>query len=411
VNGIPSSTPTWVKLYDVAGGTANNPTAIIVSSLVQGKWSVGADVLITSHTREWTDQQVRKIAKVVKIKKSGLVQLNLNFAIRRPTTILESADYAVEVALLSRNVVLEGGTKPDDGGHFWIFSTPNVVQSIEGIEFVRFGQQGTLGRYPIHYHFSGNAIGSKIVKNTIRQSHQRCIVIHGTDNVLVQENIAYDTAGHCFMIEDGIETGNVFSRNLGALTKSPITLIKDNEETDDQPATYWITNPSNFFNDNIAAGSNSSGFWYELKKRGPRAVLYPSPVALPLGSFSGNVAHSNVASKGAFRMYPGGYRPLVENKATLTNLKGYRNYGRGMYIHLCNNIDLTNSLFADNDINVDVDRAQAIGLSGLIIVGKSDSFTSLLTREPKLRDICNRARARTIGLDVHTWRSRQSPLG
>lgn len=412
LNGLPPSTLTWVKLHNVAGGTANNPTALIVSASIQNKWSVGADVLITSHTRDWTDQQVRKIVSIAPARTpSGYVQINLNASIRRPTTIVESVEYAVEVALLSRNILLEGGPDPSDGGHFWILSTPRVIQIIEGIEIKQFGQQGTLGRYPIHYHLSSNAIGSKIVKNSIRKSHQRCIVIHGTDNVLVQENIAYDTLGHCFMLEDGIETGNMFKSNLGALTGTPAKIIPDNEETDDQPATFWITNPTNYFNDNIAAGSNSSGFWFELKKRGPRAVLYPSPVALPLGSFSGNVAHSNVAAKGAFRMYPGGYRPLVQNKATLTNLKGYRNLGRGMYIHLCHNIDLTNSHFADNDISVDVDRAEAIGLYGLRIIGKSDSFGALIAREPKLRDICNRARGRTIGLDVHTWRPRQSPGG
>ena len=412
VNGLPPSTLTWVRLQNVAGGTANNPTALIVSASIKDKWSIGADILITSHTREWTDQQVRKIVSITPVTTpSGYVQINLNASIRRPTTMIESLDYAVEVALLSRNILLEGGADPLDGGHFWILSTPQVVQSIEGIEIKHFGQQGTLGRYPIHYHLSSNAIGSKIVKNSIRESHQRCIVIHGTDNVLIQENIAYDTLGHCFMLEDGIETGNMFIRNLGALTGTPTKIIPDNEETDDQPATFWITNPTNYFNDNVAAGSNSSGFWFELKKRGPRAVLYPSPVALRLGSFSGNVAHSNVAAKGAFRMYPGGYRPLVENKATLSNLKGYRNLGRGMYIHICHNIDLTNSLFADNDISVDVDRAEAIGLSGLRIVGKSDSFGALIVREPKLRDICNRARGRTIGLDVHTWRGRQSPGG
>ena len=44
-----------------------------------------------------------------------------------------------------------------------------------------------------------------IAKNTIRGSNQRCVVIHGTHNATVVENIAYDTFGHCFMTEDGGE--------------------------------------------------------------------------------------------------------------------------------------------------------------------------------------------------------------
>ena len=60
--------------------------------------------------------------------------------------MVESADFAVEVALLSRNIVFEGGQGLKDGGHLWIFQTPSVVQSIVGVDIQHFGQQGTLGR-------------------------------------------------------------------------------------------------------------------------------------------------------------------------------------------------------------------------------------------------------------------------
>jgi hypothetical protein len=39
----------------------------------------------------------------------------------------------------------------------------------------------------------------------------RCIVVHGTDNVLVERNVCYDHVGHGFMLEDGCEEGNKFS--------------------------------------------------------------------------------------------------------------------------------------------------------------------------------------------------------
>ena len=44
------------------------------------------------------------------------------------------------------------------------------------------------------------------------------------------------------MLEDGGEVDNVFRNNLGALTKKVSTLIS-NDETDDEPSTFWITNP------------------------------------------------------------------------------------------------------------------------------------------------------------------------
>jgi hypothetical protein len=54
---------------------------------------------------------------------------------------VESNDFAVEVALLSRNILFEGGTGLGDGGHMWFFYTPSVVQTIEGLEIRQFGQQ------------------------------------------------------------------------------------------------------------------------------------------------------------------------------------------------------------------------------------------------------------------------------
>ena len=193
------------------------------------------------------------------VSPSGYVQINLTSCIQQPTSIVEIADFA----LLSQNILFDDGFDPSDGG-------PCVIQIVKGIEINHFGQQGMLGHDPIHYYLSSNAIGSKIVKNLIWESHQQCIVIHGTDNVqLVQDNIAFDTLVYCFKLEDGIETGNIFVRNLGALTWSPTKITPNNEGTDNELATFWITNPTHYFNDNVAAGSNSSGFWFELKKQDP----------------------------------------------------------------------------------------------------------------------------------------------
>lgn len=87
--------------------------------------------------------------------------------------------------------------------------------------------------------------GSSVSRNTVRESFQRCFVIHGSHNISVSENVAYDTHGHCFLLEDGGEMHNVVTDNLVALTKTGAR-IRD-EETDDTPSSYWITNPQNTF--------------------------------------------------------------------------------------------------------------------------------------------------------------------
>jgi hypothetical protein len=305
---LPSNTPTWLKLQDVAGGEGpdgkENPTRIHVEQTVKGKWAAGAEILITSHTRSWDEHQVRTI-KSLRDVSGGLVEIELSHPIVRPTTAKDPHPdcdiYAVEVALLSRNIVFEGGHDSNSahGGHFIVTNTPNVPQVFQGVDVKNFGQQGTLGRYPIHFHFCGDVENSVVSKNTIRQSNQRCVVVHGTNKLLIENNVAYDTKGHCYLTEDGMERDNRFIRNIGAQTGAPNMIIPDNgfngKETDDEPSTFWITSPRNTFEDNVAAGSEHSGIWLEPKLRGTRADEFPDldPMQEPLISFKNNVAHSN----------------------------------------------------------------------------------------------------------------------
>lgn len=59
----------------------------------------------------------------------------------------------------------------------------------------------------------------------MRDSEQRCIVVHGTNHALIANNVAYDHRGHCFIAaEDGYETDNNFKDNLGAKTKRGVNL-------------------------------------------------------------------------------------------------------------------------------------------------------------------------------------------
>jgi hypothetical protein len=410
VNGLPPDTPTWLPLRDIVyldGDATEHPSAIVVEDSVQGKWAPGAEILITSHTREWNGHQVRNISKVSNYDlENGFVVLELDAPIVRPTTWRDSKDYAVEVALLSRNIVFEGG--PDDnenhGAHFGVMYTPNLAQSLIGVDFQNFGQQGVLGRYPIHFHMLGDMKNSVIAKNTVRQSNQRCIVVHGTNNLLVEDNIAYDTKGHCFMLEDGIEEGNMFLRNLGAQTGIPKKIIPNygpnGIETDDHPATFWMTNPHNVWIGNVAAGSENSGYWFELLLRGTEVARFPNldPKSAPLVQFMNNVAHSN--DKKGFQTYPTGYIP--DSVQEMTGLKSYRNKGQGVFFHLSRNIKFVQGLVADNAIGIDIDRAEGITVSKTQVIGQSQSFANLVATQ----DVSGSCESR--GIDLHTWKHNSS---
>ena len=45
------------------------------------------------------------------------------------------------------------------------------------------------------------------------------MTIHYTHHLQVLNNVAYDTFGHCFFIEDGGERDNLIKGNLGLVTR------------------------------------------------------------------------------------------------------------------------------------------------------------------------------------------------
>lgn len=176
------------------------------------------------------------------------------------STLANDPDFPAEVAWLSRSVTFDAdttkGTKGSKswecnpsqrriGGHMMISHT-SVAQRIEGVEFKNFGQSGSLGRYPIHFHLCQDVSGSIVRKNLVRSSHQRCVVIHQSNNINVEENVAFGHKGHCFMTEDKVETGNIFRGNLGA-DGQRLSCVENllGNKGDNQASTYWISNPNN----------------------------------------------------------------------------------------------------------------------------------------------------------------------
>ncbi len=105
------------------------------------------------------------------------------------------------------------------------------------------------------------------------------------------ENVAYNIKGHTFFIEDAAETKNYLENNLAILTKKSWSLLN----SDQTPASFWITNPDNIFRGNHAAGADNYGYWFDTKPNptGPSFDPNICPENSPLGEFSNNVAHSN----------------------------------------------------------------------------------------------------------------------
>ena len=259
-----------------------------------------------------------------------------------------TVDERAEVALLSHNVVVRGDETSADagfGGHMMIMEGSRA--RIEGVELSAMGQRNALRRYPVHFHMDGVATGSYLERSTIHHSFNRCVTIHGTHDLVVRDNVCYDHAGHGFFLEDGIETDNVLDGNLGFGTRK----VEDGLlPTDSRPATFWITNPDNVVRDNVAAGSDGSGFWYALPRH-PTGLSVDDdvwPRRTPLKEFSGNVAHSNAGSglnvddgpRPDGRTEPAWYAPVSDPSdpesgpvvARFDGLTAYMNRDRGVWL-------------------------------------------------------------------------------
>ena len=217
------------------------------------------------------------------------------------------SEYSGEVAIYNRNIVLQGGNSSLNtlfGGH--IIIRPNTTSLVSGVELTRMGQQGYLGRYPIHWHKGNNyTYGNAVLQDSsIHHTFQRCLSIHDSNNTIVKNNVAFFIYGHCYFLEDATEMNNTFSGNLGALILD-ITGTQQIIPSDDHASVFWISNPSNYFINNVASGGRF-GYWFVMPFNPTNQVpsstgglFIPTndplmfPRQLPLLSFTGNKGHSN----------------------------------------------------------------------------------------------------------------------
>lgn len=249
-----------------------------------------------------------------------------------PAGVPTTADFRAPVGNLTRNVTFTSindfeWTNNEFGFHIMIMDLGCKVY-LDGVEFLRGGQSGITGRYPVHWHLcswtkSGiyavdpwlGAFGTDeavIKRCVVRDSGQRGIVIHGTDGVLCQDNIIYECKGHGVFLEDATERDTIIDGNLVGGVRPPVTsrLLMQHERaangSENGSSAFWITNPDNTFTNNHAFDCDGAGIWFSFPFRplnlsgappygnGPGVTMQPWHVIL--GTVSGNTAHSTGGS-------------------------------------------------------------------------------------------------------------------
>ncbi len=357
--GEPNRTP-WTKL---SASVAKGAKSITLADA--GGWRVGDRIVLAS-----TDYEPAQAEDVTITAVSGnTVTFDKALAYAHFGEITNGVDERGEVGLLTRNVVVRGddGSTGGFGGHMMIMAGSSA--RVLGVQFQRMGQKGKLGRYPVHFHLAGDESVSFVKDSSIFETYNRCLTIHATQNLLVSRNVAYNNIGHCYFLEDGLETGNKLEYNLAILAKPS----KKGEEvipSDNQPSSYWITNPANSFIGNVAAGSQNTGFWFAMpehptgasKNATNDANVWPRYAAL--GEFRDNVSHSNDGRGLNVDNMPRpdgtledvgytAYTDPANQKGVLTSefktFTAYRNRERGVWLR-GSNLVLSGAKLADNAI-------------------------------------------------------------
>ena len=139
--------------YDDIEVTQFSPpvTKYVLPRSILNCWGVGADIVQTSHTLKHSDFNQVNITDIEDEGEGGNAIITIGTPIAKPTTEQDDPRFAVEIAILSRNIAFQ--SKDDDaafplhGGHLAIMHSPDSSQKITGIDFRNFGQQGNFGRY------------------------------------------------------------------------------------------------------------------------------------------------------------------------------------------------------------------------------------------------------------------------
>ena len=384
-------THTWTKLAKTADAGSS-----AIEVLNASGWRVGDEIVLASTDFDPRQAERRTISAI----SGNAITLDRPLTYMHFGKITFDVDQRGEVGLLTRNIKIQASADAEQsyfGGHIMAMVTSKMF--IEGVELNRMGQNLELARYPLHWHLAGDVKGQYVRNAAIHDTYNRCVTVHGTHNLRVENNVTYNTVGHCFFLEDGIEHGNEFIRNLAIQTKChptkacvPTNLaaagespnfdnrqaVRENGQaskevllpSDNTVASFWITNPDNTYRDNVAAGSDSNGFWMSLPEH-PNGAFEGSdqskatwPRRTPFREFKGNVAHSNydgfmfdrnIAANNTFSVTGSSHQPK-ENPADPTSrtvenvfadLTAYKNRNGGIWgrgeMHTFRNVKLADN--------------------------------------------------------------------
>ena len=296
----PERSHSWTELETTVEAGATSITLINAGS-TELDWQIGEEIVIASTDFIGRHAEQRTITGVTDRDTNPVITFETKLWYKHYAGIEtygdDTLEMRAEVGLLSRNVKYRGDeatTALNQYGAHIMLASPgdeSVIGKIENCEFFDVGQAFKLGRYPLHFHMIGTVTQSYIKNNAIHQTYNRGTTLHGVHYLTIQNNVIYKAMGHAVFVEDAVETKNLIDGNLVVDTRASNSLLN----TDQTPASFWITHPDNIVRNNHAAGSDRYSYWYDLQVNsiGPSFDPNVCPQNSKLGEFRDNVAHSN----------------------------------------------------------------------------------------------------------------------
>lgn len=319
MHGAPLSRA-WVRL----AVTANSKDTIVTLDEAVTGWKVGDRIILTATSRHEYKGERTTEERIIKAIDGTKVTLDQPLLYKH----LGTGEFRGEVANLSRNVVVESADPKGERGHTMYHK--NSAGSLSYAEFRHLGKEGVLGRYSLHFHLIGDTMrGSSVIGCSIWDSANRWLTIHGTNYLVVRDNVGYGSIGHGFFLEDGTEVYNVLDRNLAVNAKRGKRLPKQVLGFDaNDGAGFWWANSQNTFTRNVAAENSNYGFRFEATQGSALKLTFKVQQpdgskkavdirTLPFVRFDDNEAHSSLGlygvnlGEGVNRVGPDSKHPFI----------------------------------------------------------------------------------------------------
>ncbi|TPP67650.1 hypothetical protein FGIG_00917 [Fasciola gigantica] len=248
----------------------------------------------THHPIMWARlaQTAMSGAKKLKLDKSVTWPKGEMIIISSSTTGLEDEQHVItdQYQAVCSAKLFEVPVRQHFGGHIFVggaqFTQSSPLIQMENVLLSSMGQAGRPGSHPIYFHMSGKMPGSYVRNCIIRLSQNRGVVLRHVEEFVLENNIFHGIKGSAIMLVDGAETGNVLRNNLVIRVR----LSRFLDPADLEPAAFWISNPDNKVEGNVAAGGIHTAFrnitWIDTSNR----VRFDHPFEFFIRDLDGSVA-------------------------------------------------------------------------------------------------------------------------